>query len=164
MNLENYRPITLMSTFYKLFTRILGNRAEQTLDENQPREQAGFRRRFGTLDHLFTINQVVQKSQEYQLPLCMAFIDYEKAFDSIRTSSMIKAITNQGVDQPIVDTLDNIYHSATSCIRLHATSDFFRIGKGVRQGDTISPKLFTATLEEAFKKVDWNGAGLPIND
>jgi hypothetical protein len=57
-DLKNYRPITLMSTFYKLFTRILGNRVEQTLDENQPREQAGFRRRFGTLDHLFTINQV----------------------------------------------------------------------------------------------------------
>src|SRR5277367_1321140 len=138
-----------MSTFYKLFTRILGKRAEETLDKNQPREQAGFRKGFGTLEHLLTINQLVQKSHEFKLPLCMAFIDYEKAFDSIKTSSMIEAITKQGVDQPIVDTLNNFYQSATSRIRLHDTSDNFRIGKGVRQGDTISPKLFTATLEDA---------------
>jgi hypothetical protein len=94
-DLKNYRPITLMSVFYKLFTIILGKRAEGTLDSNQPREQAGFRKGFGTLEHLFTINQVVQKSHEFKLPLCMAFIDYEKAFDSIKTSSMIDAITKK---------------------------------------------------------------------
>ena len=134
------------------------------MDENQPREQAGFRKGFGTIDHLFTINQVLQKCHEYQQPLCMAFIDFEKAFDSIKTSSMIKAITNQGVDQHIVDTLSNIYHSATSRVCLHEASDYFRIGKGVRQGDTISPKLFTATLEEAFRNIQWENIGIPIDD
>jgi hypothetical protein len=47
---------------------------------------------------------------------------------------------------------------------LHETSDPFRIEKGVRQGDTISPKLFTATLEEAFRKIDWTGFGISINN
>jgi hypothetical protein len=94
----------------------------------------------------------------------MAFIDYEKAFDSIHTSSMIEAITNQGVDQPTVDTLAHMYNMATSRIKMHEKSDPFRIGKGVRQGDTISPKLFTATLEESFRKIDWNGAGIAIDD
>ena len=79
------------------------------MDSNQPREEVGFRKGFGTLEHLFTINQVVQKSHEFKLPLCMAFMDYEKAFDSIKTSSIIVAISKQGVDQVIVDTLNNIY-------------------------------------------------------
>jgi len=51
------------------------------LDENQPREQAGFRKGFGTIANLFTIKKVFQKCHEYQQPLCMAFIDYEKAFN-----------------------------------------------------------------------------------
>src|SRR5271156_5086668 len=76
---------------------------------------------------------------------------------------MIDAITKQGVDQVVVDTLNNIYQSATSRIRLHETSDLFRIGKGVRQGDTISPKLFTATLEDALRNIKWHGAGIPID-
>ncbi|KAK3790884.1 hypothetical protein RRG08_011097 [Elysia crispata] len=82
-DVKNYRPISLLSHSYKLFTRLLQKRMENTLDENQPRDQAGFRRGFSTTDHIFTLNQVIEKSNEYNLPLCVGFIDYEKAFDSV---------------------------------------------------------------------------------
>ena len=39
----NYRPICLLSNMYKLFTKIITTRLEKKLDENQPRERAGFR-------------------------------------------------------------------------------------------------------------------------
>ena len=81
-NLNNYRPITLLPNIYKLFTKILTNRLTDTLDENQPREQAGFRSGYSTIDHLHTINQLIEKTLEYNKPLCLAFVDYEKAFDS----------------------------------------------------------------------------------
>ena len=56
---------------------------EKTLDENQPWEQAGFRKGYSTTDHLHALNQLIEKSKEYQRPLCLSFIDYEKAFDSV---------------------------------------------------------------------------------
>ena len=59
--------------------------------------------------------------------------------------------------------ISTIYKNATSTVRLHKNSDKIKIKKGVCQGDTISPKLFTATLEDIFKTLDWENKGLEIN-
>ena len=66
---KNYRPIILISQIYKLFTRFLKRRMEKILDTNQPREQAGFLKGFATKDHLHTINQIIEKSNEFNIPL-----------------------------------------------------------------------------------------------
>ena len=65
---------------YKLFTKIITTRLGKKLDENQPREQAGFRSKYSTTDH---INQLKEKCREYNIIVCVAFVDYEKAFDSV---------------------------------------------------------------------------------
>ena len=55
--------------------------------------------------------------------------------------------------------IKHIYENATSCIELHENAEKFKIGRGVRQGDTISPKLFTVALEGVFKKLNWEKMG-----
>ncbi|XP_048002484.1 uncharacterized protein LOC125239065 [Leguminivora glycinivorella] len=82
-SLKNYRPIALLSQVYKVFSRIITSRISRRLDEYQPKEQAGFRSGYSTVDHIFTVRQVIQKSLEYKLPLHLAFVDYEKAFDTV---------------------------------------------------------------------------------
>ena len=47
----------------KLFTRLLQKKMERALDENQPREQAGFRKGYSTTDHLQSVNQIIEKKQ-----------------------------------------------------------------------------------------------------
>ncbi|XP_069987686.1 uncharacterized protein [Penaeus vannamei] len=90
-------------------------------NENQPRGQAGFRKGYSTIYHLHSVNQLIEKSDEYKIPLAMAFVDYQKAFDSV---------------------------------------DIHK--KGVRQGDTISSKLFTACLESVFQNLDWETKEIKI--
>ena len=98
---------------------------------------------------------MIEKSEEYQLPLVIGFIDYEMAFDSIEHFSIFEALRKINVNETYVKILDleNIYKGATARVHLDIhVSEPFAIGRGVRQGDPISPKLFTAVIEEIFKK------------
>ena len=88
-DINNNRPICLLSNMYKLFTKIITTRLEKKLDENQPKEQAGFRSKYSTTDHIHAINQLKEKCREYNIPLCVAFVDYEKAFDSVQTQAIL---------------------------------------------------------------------------
>ena len=162
-DLKNYRPISLLSVVYKVLTKVIANRISATLDFSQPNEQAGFRKGYSTMDHIHTINQVIEKCAEYNQPLYIAFIDYEKAFDSVETSAVIQALRNQGVDEHYVRILEDIYNGSTATIVLHKESSKIPIRKGVRQGDTISPMLFTACLQEVFRTLDWEQVGVRVN-
>ena len=162
-NLKNYRPISLLSNIYKLFTKILTKRLERLLDENQPVEQAGFRSGYSTIDHIHAINQLREKCKEYKKPLCTAFVDYEKAFDSIETTAVLESLKNQGIDESYIITLADIYRDGSTKTKLHKESNPIPIRKGVRQGDTISPKLFTAGLEDIFRNLSWQNKGISIH-
>ena len=81
-DIKNYRPISLLPITYKVFSQVILRRMLRTLDQHQPREQAGFRSGFSTIDHIQVISQLQEKADEHKIPLCFAFVDYEKAFDS----------------------------------------------------------------------------------
>lgn len=164
-NIENYRPISLLSHLYKLLTKIITNRLTTKLDSYQPIEQAGFRKGFGTINHLQTIRAAIEKTTEYNIPLHLAFIDYHKAFDSIETWAFLNALDDARIDTRYTTIIKDIYQEATFHIKIDndLQTDKIKLGKGVRQGDTISPKLFTLALENVFKRLNWEGKGLKID-
>jgi len=135
-----------------------------TLDYHQPREQAGFRSGYSTIDHIQTISQLQEKAKEYSIPLCFAFVDYEKAFDSIEYTPMFKALENQGVDEGYINIIRDLYKGATSTLKLHKDSDDIKLERGARQGDNISPKLFTACLQDTIlNQINWENRGINID-
>ena len=95
--------------------------------------------------------------------MIVGLVDYSKAFDSVEIPKVIEALQIQGIDTVYIEVLKHIYQQAKSFIRLHADSEPFQLGRGVRQGDTSSPKLFTAVLEEVFKNLDWDRNGINID-
>ena len=93
----------------KLFTKIITTRLEKKLDENQPREQAGFRSKYSTTDHIHAINQLKEKCCEYNIPLCVAFVDYEKAFDSVQTQAILTSLQEQGIEDVYIEIMSSMY-------------------------------------------------------
>ena len=106
--IKNYRPMCSLSNMYKLFTKIITTRLEKKLDQNQPREQAGFRSKYSTTDHIHAINQLKEESREYDIPLCVAFVDYEKAFDSVHTQAILTPLQEQGIEDVLIEILKDI--------------------------------------------------------
>lgn len=162
-DIGNYRPISLISNIYKVFAKVILERITLTLNENQPVEQAGFRKDFSTIDHIHTIKQLIQKYNEYNKQIYLAFIDYSKAFDSLRHQHIWRSLEQQGVQSNYIEILKSLYRSSRASIKLESTGESFPIQKGVRQGDPLSPTLFNAVLEHIFRQLNWGHLGLNIN-
>ena len=108
---------------YKLFTKnhnkpsmvtVVTTRLEKKLDENQPREQGGFRSKYSTTDHIHAINQLKEKCREYNTPLYVAFVDYEKAFDSVQTQAILTSLQKQGIEDAYIEILKYIIYGQLS--------------------------------------------------
>ncbi|EYC02496.1 hypothetical protein Y032_0099g3149 [Ancylostoma ceylanicum] len=162
-DIGNYRPICLLSVVYKLFTRVILNRIERTLDEGQPCEQAGFRKGFSTIDHIHTVTRLIEVSREYKMPLCLTFIDLKKAFDTVETEAVLEALGNQGVPTQYIRIFRELYSNFTTRISPFYDDITIDVRRGVRQGDTVSPKLFTATLEDVMRRLEWDNMGVRVD-
>uniref|UniRef100_A0A7I4Y7G6 Reverse transcriptase domain-containing protein n=1 Tax=Haemonchus contortus TaxID=6289 RepID=A0A7I4Y7G6_HAECO len=162
-DISNYRPISLLSVVYESFTKILLNRMECTLDEYQPIEQTGFRKNFSCMDNIQAVTQLIERSREYRLPLALLFVDYKKAFDSVEINAVLNALAQAGVDPAYVHLLEQCLSNTSTSIQLFERKLKIPVGKGVRQGDTISPKLFTAALQYAMLNLDWDERGYSVN-
>lgn len=161
-NIGNYRPISLLPTVYKIFSTIINNRIGRSLEMKQPIEQAGFRKGFCTIDHIHTLELIIEKYQEFQKPLYVAYIDYQKAFDTISHNSIWQSLEAQNVEKAYIDVIKNIYGRCTSRVKLETAGPSFPVERGVRQGDPLSPRIFIAILETVLSDLDWTKKGIYI--
>ena len=139
-------------------------RMERVLDENKPREQAGFRKGNSTIDHLQTIHQLIEICNKFKRPLCIGYIDCEKAFDSIEHEAVFKALRSIGINETYITILEDTYTGPTTRVHMDSqVSEEIPILRAVRQGDPISPKLFTATVQNLFKNAQLEEKGINID-
>ena len=59
-------------------------------------------------DHINAINQLKEKCREFNIPLFVAFVDYEKAFDSVQTQ-VLTSLQEQGVEDVYIEILKDVY-------------------------------------------------------
>ncbi|KAK6735400.1 hypothetical protein RB195_018549 [Necator americanus] len=93
----------------------------------------------------------------------LSFIDLKKAFNSVETEAVVEALDNQGVPTQCIKVLRELYSNFTTGISPFYKNIIIDVKRGVRQGDTISPKILTATLENAMRKLEWDDIGVKVD-
>ena len=79
----NYPGISLLPITSKIFSRLILNRVQNQLGKQIMEQQAGFQPNRSTIDHIFTLNLVMEKIRDYNKSLYLCFIDIQKAYNSI---------------------------------------------------------------------------------
>jgi hypothetical protein len=141
-NPENYRGITLLSCVGKLFTAVLNRRLEEFVNRHDiiGTEQAGFRARFSTMDHIFTMQCLIDLYLCKGKCLYVAFVDFKQAFDKIWRVGLCQKLLQTGINGKILCVIQNMYNEAKSCVQVGVKySEFFPCSVGVRQGKNMSP-------------------------
>ena len=114
-------------------------------------DQAGFRKEFACDDHLFAITMLYEKTKEWNKPLWLAAVDFQKAFDTVNHEAIWQALREQGVGETYVRTLQKLYRGQVGHVKTDRTSRDFEINRGTKQGDPISPVIFNAVLETVMR-------------
>ena len=118
--------------------KILQVRLQQYVNRELPDVQAGFRKGRGTRDQIANIHWIIEKAIEFQKNIYFCFIDYAKAFDCVDHNKLWKILKQMGIPDHLTCVLRNLYAGQEATVR---TTDWFKIGTGIRQGCISSPYL-----------------------
>ena len=134
----------------KLFTSVLNHRITNFIDAINflNENQAGFRKGYSCFDHIFTLHSQIEILKKKKKKLFCAFIDFNQAFDKVwRYGRWQKVLTV--IDGKVFRVIYNMYQNIKSCVKHDgALSDFFRSEIGIRQGENLSPILFSIYLND----------------
>ena len=147
-DLNNWRPISLTNTDYKILTKTLATRLSKVLNKLVHRDQSGFikgRDIACTLRELADIIEYERKSDGQSFVLA---IDFKKAFDTISMDFIIKAIGQYGFGENFIKWIKVILNNRTASVKNggHISREF-SLERGVRQGCPLSPLIFVLAVE-----------------
>ena len=134
------------------------------MNRELPDVQAGFRKGKEPEIKLPTSTGSLKK-QEFQKNIYFCFIDYAKAFDCVDHNKLWKILREMEIPDHLICLLRNLYSGQEAKVRTgHGTTDWFQIGKGVRQGCILSPCLFNFYAEYIMRNngLEETQAGIKI--
>ena len=168
---KKYRPICCLNTTYKLFTGLVADSIYEHLSSGTylEKEQAGCRRKcFGTKDQLLINKTIIEDCRKRQRNLSMAWIDYQKAFDSVPHSWLLRCLELYNIHPVVKATMAaHIQLWQTTITLSHSkgkiTIPDIKIRRGIFQGDSLSPLLFCLAIDPLSKLLNNNRGGYNLS-
>ena len=160
---QNYRTIALLSHVGKVLMMVLLERLKAQMEPHLSQEQAGFRKDRSTIHQILILRLIAEKAKRKGRHILNCFIDFRKAFDSIKHDVTWATLRSYGVGARLIKILQNICEISQSAVRVGGElGDWFRTTVGTRQGDPISPTTFIAYLERIMDPIRDNGTGVSV--
>ena len=162
---SNYRTISLINHTGKVLSIVLLTRLKSHLDPYLSEERAGFRKDSSTVHRILTLRLLAEKAKRQGKKIYNCFIDFQKAFDTIKHDVIWATLKSYGVETKMVTLLQKIYEKAQAAVRVgKENGEWFGIDVGIRQGDPLSPLLFIAYLDRVMDQVRQNACGISIGE
>lgn len=138
-NIANYRPITILNTDYKIFTKALSEKLACVAPDIIHSDQAGFVRGRSIFDQVKLAKLMVDYGETKEVRGAIVALDQEKAYDKIMHLYLWKVLEKFKFPNHFIRTIKALYENAeTSVIINGVVSTPFRVIRGVRQGDPLS--------------------------
>ena len=151
---DRYRMISIISQLSKVVLRIVLRRVKDVIMPEIGKEQYGFMKGKGTSNVIFVLRMIGERAVEMQRDLFLCFIDYEKAFDTVKHGHLLNMLKNIHIGQKDLRIVRNLYFEQTAAVRIgNEMTDWVRIKRGVRQGCVLSPILFTLYGEMIMRHI-----------
>ena len=107
---ENYRPISLLDTMYKIYTRLLANRLSRALDPLLRKSQFGFRKHRSTAHAIHVLRRTMEGLlHKTDRDLNLLFLDWSKAFDRVNTAALSDALMAFGVGGAFLNIIQSTF-------------------------------------------------------
>ena len=144
---ENYRPISLLNTLYKIFASILHHRISSVIDPHLQKTQFGFRKHRSTSDAIHAIRRLMDYSEITGRESIFLFLDWEKAFDKITHKALLHSLQRAQLPEKFLRIIQCIYSEPQFFVSDDiATSNTLPQHTGIRQGCPLSPFLFLIVM------------------
>ena len=157
-NPASFRPITLESIPLKVFTPCLRNKTFQFLVENNYIEQniqKGFTPKLsGTLEHTAQMANIINKARTKQRSLIITLLDLKNAFGEVHHNLIYEVLDYHYIPDHVKNLIRSLYTDfQTSIITEEFSTPFITVGRGVLQGDCLSPLLFNMTFNTFIQHI-----------
>ena len=147
----NYRPLSITSCLGKVFTGTLNDRLMAFMIRKNiahPFQGAFTRGRWGT-DHIFLANTLFDQAKFLGHPLYTAFIDLQKAYDSVCRPLLFRKMVLTGLGPNFCSLVEDMYVNASYCLKVgNRLGVSFSTNVGLRQGDPLPPLLFNLFIAD----------------
>ena len=136
----------------------------KAIDTPLREEQACFGKGRGCTDQIFAQHNIMEQSPEWNAPLCINCIHFQKAFDSVHRESLWKILRTYGMLPKIINLIKMFYDNFEySVIFGNTITETFLVKSGVRQDCILSPILFQITIDWLMRQTvytfSWNTMG-----
>ncbi|KAJ0497121.1 putative RNA-directed DNA polymerase [Helianthus annuus] len=155
VSLNGYRPINLVGVISKFLSKLLANRLKVVVGSVISEAQSAFLKGKFILDGPLVLNEVINWCKKNRKQAFILKIDFEKAYDNVNWNFLVDSMLQMGFPSLWVSWINGIVSSARSSVLVNGSPTFeFQCGKGLRQGDPISPFLFLMVMEVLACMID----------